>query len=372
MMNKLPDFFPIPYEMWYAATLFLDAGYPRDEVLRRVGLDEAAWKACDESYHDLLYVLRTYTCAWRKVLIEECGEHDVDKDFGLYQRLIKGSVFDLPAPPEPFSMRELLRALSKIVEANPRIGVFSDVDWVAVYLGERYWGRNYVHNGQHVLFDGKPLWTKKREPLEGIDPFSFRQLDERWFCDKNRVYGQAEKPTRIFWFAARGADPATFQVLNERYGRDKSAAYYITGRRIAVAEPESFQIVGYYIRNSFSSGFRTYISHYAKDSQKVYCAGMPIEGADAASFQSIGDEGVYFADKNRVYFQNKPIEGADRASFTCASERGQYRAYDKFRPYYHGWPESVSEEFEEWREYFESRPELTDTWWHHEKARRSQ
>jgi len=34
------DLFPIPYETWYAATLFLETGYPRDEVLRRVGLDE--------------------------------------------------------------------------------------------------------------------------------------------------------------------------------------------------------------------------------------------------------------------------------------------------------------------------------------------
>ncbi|WP_245443801.1 DKNYY domain-containing protein [Mesorhizobium sp. DCY119] len=141
-------------------------------------------------------------------------------------------------------MRDEVVRLRRTVEANPRIGPFADVAWIAHYLGERRMPTiRYVHDGVHVRVDGAPTCDRKGIPLAGVDPFSFRQLGERWFRDDKRVYGQGETQTTLFWFVARNADPDTFTVLNERYAADKAAGYYITNLRLPTEEPGTFEIV---------------------------------------------------------------------------------------------------------------------------------
>lgn len=360
------DAFPFAYAHWYAGRLFRDAGHPTAEILHRLGLDAEGWKACDARY-GLLHFADT---GWVAGAFQREGIAAPEEDQALYAHLTVGDGIVLEVP-EPFSMRRQLAALRRRVEADPRIGPFAGVDWVAHYLCERRFPViRYVHDGRHVMVDGAPLRDKKDAPLAGVDPFSFRQLGERWFRDAKHVYGQGETPTKRFWFALRGADPDSFTVLNERYGADKAAGYYITNRRLPTEEPGTFEIVGYYYGRGQKPGLHVEESHYAKDSRKVYAYGVAIEGADAPSFQAIGDEGQYFADANRIYWERTPIAEADRTSFTCASQAGQYRAYDRQQPYYAGEPQSVTAEFERWRVFFEERPELTDTWWHREKARR--
>lgn len=358
--------FPIPYAHWYAATLFLDAGHPQGEVLARVELNAQDWKACREHYGRLSFA----NMAWVASAFEQAGLPSPAKNREMYAHLLDGCEL---APPlkESFSMRRQLMQLRRLVEANPRIGPFADVAWTAQYICERIFPPiRYIHDGSQVMVSGEPLMDRKGQPLDGVDPFSFRKLGERWFRDDRRIYGQGETPTKRFWFVMRGADPESFMVLNERYARDKAAGYYITNRRLPCEEPETFQVVGYWYGRGQKPGWHIEESHYGKDSRKVYAYGVAIEGADAATFEAIGDEGKYFADTNRVYWEKLPIEGADRGSFTCASEVGQYCAYDRNRPYYAGKPESITAEFEHWRRFFETHPELTDTWWHREKGRR--
>jgi len=362
------DLFPIPYETWYAANLFLETGYPRDEVLRRVGLDEQGWTDDTKLYSYLHFA----GARWVQGSFRDRGLPAPEQDYDLYTRLLAGGTLPPPARSEPFSMRLQLEILRRMVEVNPRIGPFSDVDWTAIYLGERSFPTiRYVSDGHSVMVWGKPLYDRKGEIIEGIEPSSYRQLGDRWFRDRQRVYCQGETPTMTFWFVVRDADPDSFRALNERYEVDKAAGYYVTNRRLPTADRGTFEIVGYHYAQGQKPGFHVSESHYAKDSQTVYAYGEPIEGADAATFHAIGDEGIYFADINRVYYENKAVEDADCESFRCASDKGQYMAYDKDRPYRRGRPESVSDRFESWSEYFEAHPELTDTWWHKEKARRA-
>ena len=365
--QDLTDAFPLPYAYWYAASLFLEAGHPAGEVLARLGVDAEVLAACRERY-DQLHFANT---GWVASAYQRAGFPPPEDDRALYDHLTAGDGIEQPAY-LPLSMRRELASLRRLVEGNPRIGPFADVDWMARYICERRFPViRYIQNGDQVFVGGSPIHDRKGKALVGVDPTSFRQLGERWFCDANRVYGQGETPTKRFWFAARGADPASFTVLNERYGADKAAGYYITNLRLPTEEPGTFGIVSYYYGRGQKPGIHVDESHYAKDSKKVYAYGVAIEGADAPSFHAIGDEGHYFADKNRIYWDKTPIVEADLSSFTCASEAGQYRAYDKNRPYYAGKPQSVSAEFERWDKFFEAHPEITDSWWHREKARRA-
>ena len=362
----LQDAFPLPYVHWYAATLLIDAGGPVDDVLSRIAMDADVWKACNERYMQLHFA----NTSWVAGAYQRIGFPAPETDQQLYMHLVKeydGGV----AIVKPFSMRQQLSELRRKIEANPRIGPFANAKWAAVYICERLFPViRYVHNGSQVFIAGKPMCDRKGIPIQDVDPLTFSKLGERWFRDKNKVYGQGETPTKRFWFVVRGADPDSFRVLNERYAADKNAGYYITNRRLPTKEAGSFEIVGYYYSRGQKPGFHINESYYAKDSQKVYAYGIAIKNADAASFVAIGDEGKYFADKNFIYWEKYPIVNADRATFATASLAGQYCAYDKERPYYAGKPLSVTIVFDRWRKFFEAHPHLKDTWWHHEKTRR--
>ncbi len=362
----LNTLFPLPYAYWYAASLFLDAGHPAEKVLSRCGIDGATWAACRERYRQLHFA----NTSWVAGAYQQAGLRSPEHDRALFDHLTNGDGIDL-LPGQPFSMRNELARRRLVVEGNPHLAPFADVDWMARYICERRFPViRYVQNGVDVCVDGSPICDRQGSPIKDVEPASFRQLGERWFCDANRVYGQGETPTKIFWFVARGADPASFVVFNERYGADKAAAYYITNRRLPTDEPGTFEIVSYYYGRGQKPGVHVDESHYAKDSRKVYAYGKAIEGADAPSFHAIGDEGHYFADKDRIYWDGAPIAEVDRESFTCASEVGQYRAFDKNVPYYAGKAKSVSAEFEDWRQFFAAHPEIADSWWHREGARR--
>lgn len=359
--------FPLSYDNWYAARLFLEAGHPAADILRRLGIDVTAWRAINDLYSMLKYAGTSWVAsAWARQ-----GHRDPAHDRELMARLLAGGSVPAFAAPEPFSLRAVLNAVRQWVERDPHIGPFTDAEWTAVYLCERGFPTvRYVHDGQRVLCDGFPLRNSKGEPLDGIDPLTFRALGDRWFRDAARVYGQGETPTKLFWFVVRGAHADSFEVLNERHAADRAAGYYITNRRFPTADPGTFQVVGYHYGSGQKPGFHIKESHYAKDSSKVYAYGQVIEGAHAPSFEAIGSEGKYFADVHRIYWERTPIADADRASFQACGP-GQYTAFDIHRPYWRGQPASVDQEFDHWSEFFEQNPEVEDSWWHRERARRA-
>jgi len=350
---NLTDAFPILYAHWYAARLYIEAGVAAADVLGRLRITQADWDTCQERYCQLHFA----DTGWVAYAFERAGLSAPEDDRDLYQ-LLTGS----PAPAS-FGMREALATIRHRVEADPKIGPFAGVGWVAEYLCERHFPTiRYIYNGGQVCVDGMPLQTKTGKVIDGIDPTGFCKLGERWFTDGKRVYGQGETPTTRHWFVMRGADPVTFRVLNERYGADKDAGYYITNLRLSGGDPESFEVIAY----PYGTPHELHVtqSHYAKDSHKVYGYGVEIDGADASSFVPLGVEGKYFADKDRIYWERSPIQGADRASFTCAIEVGQYCAFDKDRVYYGGKVMSAATERADWEAYFKERPEITTTWWH--------
>lgn len=347
------DAFPVAYADWYAARLFMDAGVAAADVVARLGVTQVVWDGCQERYEQLHFA----DTGWVAWAFERGGLPAPEDDRALLSHLT-GSRAVLRV-----RLRERLTALRRQVEADPKIGPFAGVDWIARYLCERHFPTiRYVHSGTHVCVDGQPLQTKKGDVIDGIDCVAFRKLGERWFTDGKRVYGQGETPTSRHWFVMRGADPVTFRVLNQRYAADKDAGYYITNLRLAGGYPGSFAVVSYPYGNPVRQ--RVEHSYYAKDSRRVYSYGVALEGADAASFEAIGVEGKYFADDRRIYWERTPIEGADRATFTCAIEVGQYRAFDKNRVYYGGKVVSAARDREKWTAYFAAHPEVRTTWFH--------
>lgn len=367
-MQNLDEAFPIPYAHMYAAKLFLLAGHPANEVYARFPNSDRWAKDVSENYHGIMWSAYGEPNSTLKRL----GVVDSSDERRLYDHLIADGGIE-PAVMQPFDLGRQLAKVRKVVERNPRIGPFADVDWVAEIIGDRqYRGIVYMHDGHSVFALGNMLHDEKLQALPGVDALSFEQLGDRWFRDKNHVYAQAQTPTRIFWYVVRNADVENFRVLNEYYAADKSALYYVTKKRFPVGAPETLEVVGYHIGHGLHPGYREKHSAYVKSSDSVYAFGALIEGADASSFHSIGDEGGYFADRNRVYFEQMPMEGVDRESFVCGYDMGQYAAYDKNRPYYRGLPNSPETAFKDWCRYFESRPDLTDTWWHREKLRREE
>jgi hypothetical protein len=363
----MSNLFPIPYDHWYAAVLFLGAGHDRAAVRARVGLDEEAWTAVHRLYGNLHYS----GTSWVEGVFHRHGRPDPEDDPEILGLLMAGADTVIADADLGHGLRHALRSLRLQVEAHPHIGPFADVTWKAFYICERRFPPvRYVHDGNRVFAGDQPLHDRKGTAIEGVDPLSFRKLGERWFRDANRVYCQGETPTMRFWFVVRKADPDTFTVYNERYAADKAASYYSTGSRHPTTEPGTFEIVGYQYDRGQKPGFHVDESHFARDNHCVYAYGKVLEGADAPSFHAIGNEGVYFADKNRIYHENKPIADADRGSFTCAPGFGQYWAYDRNRPYSRGVARSVSEEFDDWDKYFEAHPEISGSWWHREKERR--
>lgn len=94
-------------------------------------------------------------------------DFEPEQDRALFQRLTGNDGIGLSVT-EPFSMRTELAALRRAVEANPRIGPFANVDWVAHYIGERRFPTiRYIHNGHQVYVDGAPIRDRKGVLLSG-------------------------------------------------------------------------------------------------------------------------------------------------------------------------------------------------------------
>lgn len=126
-----------------------------------------------------------------------------------------------------------------------------------------------------------------------------------------------------------GADKASFQVIEsgkpQRYARDKSRMYY-RGKVIVGADLDSWTFVnseygrdkhGYYAngRRVQGSGFVMLIYNYAKTEKEVFLNGIPLEGADAASFEVWHPTVRTARDKKQIYFKGAPIPKADVATF---------------------------------------------------------
>ena len=148
--------------------------------------------------------------------------------------------------------------------------------------------------------------------IPNLDPQSIQDLGI-YLKDKDAVY--------LYTTELKGTDSKTFELLNADSvsAKDKNSVYECG--RVIMPNQTGFQLLGDY---------------YGKIGSNVYYLGQIIPGADAISFTSLGEAGIwscespsggYAKDKSHVYFAGKLIQGADPQTFKLGFELGT--AHDK-------------------------------------------
>ena len=274
--------------------------------------------------------------------------------------------------------------------------------------------RDYGKDKDHVYYKSKAI-------SDEVDTHSFFVQDDYIPMDKNHVYMVADDlcymdTSRTCLRVIDGADPNSYKRLNFLFAKDKAHVFY-NDTIVSNLEADSFEVVsdnfykdkgGVYlhqydaplkklpihpddliaiaadvIRDSsqvyvFVGGKAGLINIPFRDSSKIqsfaqrdllriddviYYQGMPIEGADAETFEII--DGGHFKDKSNVFFwgeliaeadvntfeivkyqyakdedhvffENEPIPNADPASFRY--NESKYRFEDKNNTYQLGKP----------------------------------
>ena len=185
--------------------------------------------------------------------------------------------------------------------------------------------------------DREVCWMPERQSYDRvfrrvkIDVDTMEVLNHDFIKDRERVY-------RI-GLLLRGISPAGFRVFNPVYTGGPQVIYTPYGDA-KVAHPESFQALdqgdippGRHFRQSYGrdeefvyffdafeekkqatrlrackdpASFRVLELPFARDDRRVYCAGMVIKEADAATFVSLGKG--YARDAKRLFFWNRLLE----------------------------------------------------------------
>ena len=358
----------IPYDLWVAADLFRQAGYPLQEILARLQIAAPAWEYAGMCYAELHSVSRFFW--WQG------GFHGVDEAPAVFLQQACGPRWPWQGSAGDFFRNELPRQIRDAVYAHPQVGPFADCGWQVGYIGQHYQHikRRFVHNGRQVMLDGKPLWDKQGVALDGLDAASFRMLGARWMGDKERVYLHCERgndPCYEYFAILPDANPDSFEELNLRYARDARAVYWIGGKRLPCKRPATFHIVPYSYTplvgaNAGKPQLEIWQSLIGADDAQVYSAGSLLKGANATDFHHLG--GDYYTDNSHVWYQKSMLDGADPQTFIVGES--PYDACDRLRAYAGKEPLGAQQAFECWEEYFDAHPELEGWWWHQEKARR--
>ena len=355
----------IPYDTFEAANLFLAAGRSRQEVLARIGLTEPEWDRLHDIYRWFPY---SGDASRRSAYFNGLDDGEI------YRRVLpprwKVQPDDAPVLRSTWHIREAVRR-------NPYIGPFADCGWPATWIAAHPEASlcGYIHDGLTVYFNGHALTDRQGQPL-AVDAQSFEPVGGRWLRDKDRVYGQGEYGSRptSYWYVVEEADRASFQALNLRYARDAARAYYITGKTIRSKSADAFEVVPE-LRLNYRDNTRDPlfdVSVIARDREAVYFYGARLKGARPEAFRDLGHG--YATDGASVWYleAKKLLEGADAATFvvpgpgepSVQGRSGDRGASDRHRPYARGEPRDPAQCVEDWRAFFEARPDLRDWWWH--------
>ena len=195
--------------------------------------------------------------------------------------------------------------------------------------------------------------------LKGVDPVSFTTIknDPAFGKDATHVYAGA--------FVIDGADSATFQLLSRFYAKDVKRVYLFWPNVSVVdgADPNTFVVLD----NPFGSSNGLYTGSLAKDKNHIYSQGKIIPG-DPATFAILndhynkdsshvymgtttissnpstfwGDPDGYFAkDGNTIYYRGVPIAGANAATFSVQRTYPYFYGIDSTNVYYVGYQSPV-------------------------------
>ena len=181
---------------------------------------------------------------------------------------------------------------------------------------------NWIAKDAHrVYVNGKP------DPM--IDPVTVEVMPGymHYFKDKNHVYdlnGRTDKGYEITQF-----DPATIRFLPPvksqdtsyyqdmpSYIVDKNGAYmaYEDNKKIPGADPASFEVLTTDLKEMKGD----IVFYYARDAHTVFYNGIPLVGANAATFHPIGNGAyahAYGTDGTSVFVQADRLLGADPKTF---------------------------------------------------------
>lgn len=160
--------------------------------------------------------------------------------------------------------------------------------------------------------------------VRGSDPASFEPLDRFHARDAENVFCRSRRIADV--------DRQSFLPIEDLFGKDKTGVYF-NGYHVEHADPTKFQVL-------------QSVVPLAKDNKRVYVAahartawpfGHPddilvtLDDADAESFQTCGERGVWAADVSRVYLRGEHQKKLDAASFRflCESKTNCWAADDK-------------------------------------------
>jgi hypothetical protein len=185
------------------------------------------------------------------------------------------------------------------------------------------WGVSFIPGADggtfHVLADPDYAADAHAAYFDGVtvtnaDPRSFRQIKDYYWRDNHRVFLMASE--------IKGTDPETFRLLpGSGWARDRNDAYY-RATPLNVRDIATFTLLG---------------SDWARDSKAYYCGSSIMDhspganvtvACDYASFVILNK--YYAKDKNRAYWLGIPIEGSDAGSFEAINF---VTAKDKYRQY---------------------------------------
>lgn len=361
--------FPISYATWAAADLFLAAGYPARDIHRLLSLDAQSYAAIEACY-EWLHISKLW---WRR---GKPGQIDLETSEDLLRKIAPDADSHLAQAGDQFSLSRYCDEVRFAVYQSPYLGPFAHLDWPAYFIGDHYRASaaRYAHNGEQVFLFRQPLWDKQGKPISHIDASSFRLLGDRWMRDVHRVYAQGEANQAEYFYIVDGADPDSFIELNQRYARDKQAMYYVTNKRLRSKSPDALRIIPNHRTPAVGSRAGSLVDDYhqslvAADREHVYSAGSKLQDADPATFRHLADTG-YYRDDQHVWYEKWPLIGVDPMTFVVRPG-SKWDACDSRTPYCQHEPVSSSAEFERWADFFSTHPELDDWWWHREARRRS-
>lgn len=172
-------------------------------------------------------------------------------------------------------------------------------------------GFGYVREANRILFENEPvvemglknreylpLWARKYQLAEEIDPVSFRAMSREYARDRNHVYYKIEY-AEIFWLVELAeARPNTFEVISGNLAKDDFIVWWC-GQPHPGLEPQTLKVV----RPDF----------VWKDKDSVWYHRKQIDGADPATFQHVGED--YYRDAKNVYWGCEVIHAADPVTF---------------------------------------------------------
>lgn len=201
-------------------------------------------------------------------------------------------------------------------------------------------GTGYRKSATDVSFagwdEGNGRWSFV---IAGAEPASFTELGGGYARDAKRVYRNG--------LVIEHADPATFQRIGGDYWGD-ARHVFLNGNVVRQADPGTFRI--------FEPGL-----NWGRDARDVYFGTTPVGVVDLASFEIVRDHWArdavhyytdigptnfykvvcdratfviinraYAKDKDRAYWGGKPIEDADLATFETAGTHGAKDAKGPF------------------------------------------